>query len=229
MSSTKTHDLCNIEETLGRMRQSLGVSNNSQLAEKLGLSSSGTISLWKKRGKIPLPNLEKVAQLTSVSLDWLVAGEGEPGPTLSDATCPIHEGFVLIPRYNVEGSMGPGAVVGEERVIDRLAFKEEWIRTALGANPKDLALISTVGDSMEPTLHPGDLLMLDCSVNDVRDNAIYALQVNGTLLIKRLQRRVDGQVIVKSDNPAYEPEMIGPEAVDSLKVVGRLVWAGRKF
>ena len=141
----------------------------------------------------------------------------------------IQEDFILIPRYNVETSAGGGTVVEQERVIDRMAFKEEWIRTALSLNPKDLALISTIGDSMEPTLHPGDLLMLDCSVKTVRDNAIYALQVNGTLLVKRLQRRIDGQVVVKSDNPAYETETIGPDAAGSLKVVGRLVWAGRKF
>lgn len=147
-----------------------------------------------------------------------------PSPTTQDMN-----GFILIPRYNVEASAGGGSVVAEERIIDRMAFREDWVRVTLGLSPKDLVLISATGDSMEPTLHPGDLLLLDRSIERIKDNAIYAIQVNGTLLIKRVQRRTDGSVIIKSDNAAYETEVLTDSKAEDLRIVGRLVWAGRRF
>lgn len=47
------------------------------------------------------------------------------------------EGFVLVPRYDVAASMGNGAVIHSEQVVDHLAFREAWVRTELGANPKN--------------------------------------------------------------------------------------------
>jgi phage repressor protein C with HTH and peptisase S24 domain len=35
--------------------------------------------------------------------------------------------------------------------------------------------------------------------------------------------------VVSSDNPRYESEAVGIDAVDSLRVVGRVVWAGRRM
>lgn len=82
---------------------------------------------------------------------------------------------------------------------------------------------------MEPTLHPGDIILLDRSVEHIQNNAIYAIQVNGSLLVKRVQKRIDGSVVIKSDNTAYEAEIVSGDTADSLRVIGRVVWAGRRF
>ena len=103
------------------------------------------------------------------------------------------------------------------------------MHNALGVSASALALISVKGDSMEPTLSNGDLILLDTSHGRVEDNAVYALQHNGTLLVKRIQRRMDGSVVVKSDNPRYESEALNADQVGALKVVGRVVWAGRRM
>jgi phage repressor protein C with HTH and peptisase S24 domain len=80
-----------------------------------------------------------------------------------------------------------------------------------------------------PTLSEGDLILIDMSYQGVKDNAVYVLQLNGVLLVKRIQHKLDGSVIVKSDNIIYEPERIGSEAVDTLNVIGRVVWCGRRM
>lgn len=46
---------------------------------------------------------------------------------------------------------------------------------------------------------------------------------------KRLQRKFDGSVIIKSDNAVYDPEVISGDLVSSLNVVGRVIWCGRKL
>lgn len=141
----------------------------------------------------------------------------------------LADDFVTVPRYDVEACAGHGAVIHSEQIVDHLAFRSDWVRHALGVQQSDLALISVKGDSMEPTLSNGDLILLDMHQGSVEDNAIYALQHNGTLLVKRIQRRLDGSVVVSSDNPRYEAEVIRAEDVEALRVVGRVVWAGRRM
>jgi len=138
-------------------------------------------------------------------------------------------GFVLVPRYDVAASMGNGAVIHSEQVVDHLAFREEWVRTELGANPKNLVLISAIGDSMEPTLRAGDLLLIDRSTAGVKQDAIYAFATNNELRVKRMQLRMDGSVVVKSDNPQYDPETLSADIASALHIVGRVVWSGRRM
>lgn len=160
----------------------------------------------------------------------VVTGSGEvAGLAAQDLRGAPPEDFVLVPRYDVQGSMGNGAVIHSEQIVDHLAFKADWVRLELGANPKNLVLISAVGDSMEPTLRPGDLLLVDRSENGVKQDAIYAIALDGELRIKRVQRLFDGRLIIRSDNPGYQPEEIGPGVTDTVNIIGRVVWAGRRM
>jgi phage repressor protein C with HTH and peptisase S24 domain len=136
------------------------------------------------------------------------------------------EGFVLLPRYDVRAAAGAGAVVGTEQIIDFLAFKYEWIKRVIGIEPRDLGLISAEGDSMHPTIRDGDLLLLDLTVKRVRDNAIYALRIDDSLSVKRIQKRTNGALKIISDNSIYEPEEIDPRRSAELQIVGRVVWHG---
>lgn len=138
-------------------------------------------------------------------------------------------GFILVPRYDVAASMGHGSVIHSEQIVDHLAFREEWVRTELSANPKNLVLISAIGDSMEPTLRAGDLLLIDRSSEGVTQDAIYAFATNGELRVKRMQLKIDGSVVIKSDNLQYEAETLLVDQVGLLRIIGRVVWSGRRM
>jgi len=137
-------------------------------------------------------------------------------------------GYVQIPRYEVAASAGGGSVVQSEQLVDFIGFKEDWVRNVLGASAKSLALISVKGDSMEPTLSNGDLVLVDTLSRKIEANAIYVIQFWGALLVKRVQRKVDGTVIIRCDNPIYEPETVSGDLVEQLNVIGRVVWYGRR-
>lgn len=116
-----------------------------------------------------------------------------------------------------------------EQVVDYLAFKADWVRNTLGVAQKDLVLISVKGDSMEPALSNEDLILVDMRKNRVEDNAIYVLQLNDTLLVKRIQHKLDGSLHVMSDNARYETEIVSAEGAVDLNVLGRVVWCGRRM
>lgn len=139
--------------------------------------------------------------------------------------------FALIPLLDVRASAGPGAVVEHEEVVDNLAFKREWIRDTLQATPADLYLINVQGESMTPTLHPGDVILVDRRAGDnITTDGIYVIRMDDTLLVKRIQR-LPGKVLrVSSDNPAYQPFDIKlDETGDELTIIGRVVWSGRRM
>ncbi len=79
---------------------------------------------------------------------------------------------------------------------------------------------------MEDTISDGDLLLVNTQEPRIKDNAIYAISVNGDLIVKRVQRRLDGTIMVMSDNPRYRPEEVPPHTADQLRVIGQVVWHG---
>lgn len=152
----------------------------------------------------------------------IVSAASLPAPKFDD------EQFVLVPRYDIQASAGPGAFTDEEQIVDWLAFSREWVRSTLRVDPKWLVLLSALGDSMEPTIRAGDLLLVDRSVERFRDDAIYVIQIAGQLMVKRIQRFFDGAVVVKSDNSsAYVQQTLTKDEAEAAHVAGRVRWIGR--
>lgn len=182
------------------------------------------------RGEVS-PSFAAMARLCHAakhSLDWLATGH-EPAHAHHAPEPPGLEDFGLVPLYDVEASAGHGRVIEAEPILDYLAFRRAWLRER-GLNPARCALISVRGDSMEPTLHPGDVVLLDLSDLYTRSDGLYALRLDGGLLVKRLQRLADGVIEVISDNPAYRRFAL-PDAWQgpTQQLIGRVVWAGVRF
>lgn len=136
--------------------------------------------------------------------------------------------FALVPVYNVEASAGHGTVVGEEQQISQLAFRKEWLKNK-GLQKNKLAMIKAKGDSMEPTLHDGDLLLVDTAIEKIIDDAIYIIHADHHLIVKRLQQSLDGSVSVISDNPRYNQQNLNPDQAKKLKIAGRVCWYGHEI
>jgi len=139
------------------------------------------------------------------------------------------EGLVAINRTAVRASAGPGAIVSEEAGRPYFAFDERWLR-ALTATPSDkLSIIRVEGDSMAPTLNPGDDILVDLADCEERlRDGVYVLRIDDALVVKRIALHpIGGRVTVQSDNPAY-PDW--PDCdLGNLNCIGRVIWAGRKL
>lgn len=145
---------------------------------------------------------------------------------------PAAAGYVQIPLYDVRAGAGRAEVIETERPIDALAFKEDWIRQELRAAPGDLRLINVSGDSMEPDLRAGDIILIDHTDTRASREGIYVIRMDGALLVKQVQRLPGGTVKLISRNPAYEPFTVTVASLEDpngFAIIGRVVWACRRL
>lgn len=208
----------------------------SEFAEAIR-ESPQTITNWKRRG-IPRGALLRVAKAMGVSVEQFVA-QATPATTKSLAvrmrkTVDRLTQPVSVPILEIEGSGGPGRVVPtHEPIIGGLTLSQDWVRGHLPSvtGMSNLAVISVMGDSMTPTLADGDILLVDRGVTEVRLDAVYVLGRGDELFVKRLQRRLSGELVIRSDNPLFEPEIVTGAELEGIRVLGRVVWAwnGRKL
>lgn len=143
-------------------------------------------------------------------------------------TSEIRDEYAYIPLYNVEASAGHGSYVETEEVASRLAFRRDWINKEIHANPSNLHLIYVRGDSMEPALESGQVVMVDTSAaHEAMRDGIYVIQIDGSVLIKRLQRLPGNKIKVMSDNQIY-PSFEADLNSGDITIIGRVIWhAGR--
>jgi phage repressor protein C with HTH and peptisase S24 domain len=138
-------------------------------------------------------------------------------------------GHVAVPQLDVGASAGPGSVPGEERLQSHIAFDPKWLRRLGAGDGTQLSIIRVDGDSMAPTLAHGDEILVDRGDSAARlCDGIYVLRREDVLMVKRLALDPSGRrATIRSDNEAY-PSWPGCE-LDSIDIVGRVVWCGRKL
>lgn len=224
-----------------RARESLG-EKPAVFATRTGVSRD-TLDRYELGKQSPKAEyLAKVAEACGVLEAWLLTGEGpmrrgEDGegrePRRRASYLPegrrLDDEYVEIPLWNVAASGGAGIVAegsGPAQVAKFLSFRRDWLASELHAGPADLYLLYVDGDSMEPTLNPGDVILLR-RPERLKDG-IYVLRMGDVLHVKRLQFLPGGAVKVTSDNPVYDPFEFRLSAPET-ELIGRVVWAGKKM
>ncbi|MCA8896196.1 MAG: S24 family peptidase [Amphiplicatus sp.] len=145
---------------------------------------------------------------------------GGPPPLLSD-------GFISVPILDVDASAGFGAHAADEHGQARLGFEASWLRRLTNAKAPSLSIIRVMGDSMAPTLHDGDEVLVDASDGAARlRDGIYVMRTDDTLVVKRVALKPGTKAItIASDNAAY-PSWHDVDRA-SIQFVGRVIWFGR--
>jgi hypothetical protein len=137
--------------------------------------------------------------------------------------------YAFIQRVKISLSAGNGSYVTEEQSGNPLAFTSKWIRER-NLNKKDLVCVDVTGDSMEPYLNDGDVVLINTADKQVINNSIYAIRYNDELRIKRLFIRFDGYLIISSDNHMkYRDEIASPNDIENyISIIGKMVWLSRE-
>ena len=215
-----------MEEFSDRLKKLIGDRSRLSFARACDVSD-GAVKGWLERGQ--KPSIDKalaIAKQCGVSLEWLISGDG---PMFPDTTvCGGSPDFTHVDHYDVRASAGGGAVVESENIRGTIAFRTDWLREE-GLDPKRLNVISVMGDSMEPSLADGDIILIDRRESKPRPGGIYVLNYEGNLLVKRLQPLLNGGFKIISDNPRYEPETVQAEQMEQVRIIGRVVWKGGRM
>jgi phage repressor protein C with HTH and peptisase S24 domain len=157
------------------------------------------------------------------------------GPAASMPAVPANKaarlgsGPVAIPRLAVRAAAGAGAANEGEAAIDDLQFPAAMLRDLGAGRPAALSLVRVEGDSMQPTLGPGDDILVDGDDGAERlREGIYVLRRDDdTVIVKRVALNPAGGIDIRSDNESGGSwTNVDPATVH---VIGRVIWAGRRL
>ncbi|MFZ3484182.1 S24 family peptidase [Sphingomonas sp. 3-13AW] len=128
---------------------------------------------------------------------------------------------------HIDLAFGLGATFADSPVeVEVLQFPQQWVETITLSPAELLTWTRGRGDSMLPTIDDGDLVLLDRSQREVKEqDAIWAYTIGDIAAIKRLRVKGDRYQIF-SDNPAVAPD---EEPIDFVNIVARVVFVGKRL
>ncbi|WP_160773479.1 XRE family transcriptional regulator [Alteraurantiacibacter buctensis] len=216
--------------TLGdRISALLQLRGKSQaaLARAIGVSPQA-VSKMVLGGTTETTKVNKIAQFLETTPEYLMGETDDSSPTssLSDKQVPFRHAephpssdVVEIDYVEIGFGMG-GGFIEESGEVEKRSFSRAWLREFTDAPPELLAWAKGDGDSMEPTIRDGEVVLIDRRFTQPGPNdQIWAITVGDFGMIKRLRARPDGAVEIHSDNPLVQMQT----AVDGeLHVIGRV-------
>ncbi|WP_423196765.1 XRE family transcriptional regulator [Cupriavidus sp. H19C3] len=181
-----------------------------------------------------LNRLLKGEQVPSIELiEQIATGLGMPLVQLLSATRPDagDTDFAMLPRLDVKASAGNGNLVFIETERGRLAFRRDFLRQE-GVKEPDAVVIYADGNSMEPTIPDGAVLLVDLAKKEMVNNSIHVIRVEGEILVKRLRKEIGGGVLIVSDNPdkhRYPDISVPVDKEEYVTIIGKVFWMGARL
>jgi SOS-response transcriptional repressor LexA len=115
---------------------------------------------------------------------------------------------------------------GEGRIMEDHVEGLVWVYKPEIGNRRNLVAVKLAPDaeSMAPTLHPGDIVIIDRDDKKITPKGIYAVRASEDLLaIKRVSLSKD-RFWLSSDNPGCPPQISDFDNSEKL-IIGRVVWS----
>ena len=215
-----------------RISEKTDISTQMDLAKALGVNRSA-ITQAKVRNAVPQKWILALSRKYAISPDWLEFGEGSVKTrrdvqqshsvllhSISDSAVEI----VLVPKVKATLCAGGGSLEFEAVPVSEHPLPRTWL-SRMGS-PGDMVFMDVIGNSMEPGIRDGDMVLVDQSRKEVSQRSILAVGYEEAIFIKRLEKR-SGALVMLSDNPDYEPVEIRGEEIDSFRIIGKVVWLCR--
>lgn len=181
-------------------RLKAGFNSAVELARQADINSKN-LYLYESGERYPKPDvIAAIAKHTNADPAWLMGITDKEQPSSS-------KGFVT-PDGDAD-----------------LSFKNDLLDT-LGLSTKNLSLMTITGDAMSPTLQSGDKIVIDGNNTEVTEG-LFAVEANGTKMIRRLLRNLDGGLSVIADNKEYPEQTLAAKESSNVSILGKVVWFGR--
>lgn len=202
--------LAKLNEVLGRRK------TDSTLSQIINLSPDTKTGTPKTMG-------DKIARDIESSLGlehaWMDSDHSESSE--ADAT------LITLNRYNVLAGCNPAgaAEVSDLAVVEKIQVTEEWFNQNVSRYRRSgYDIVNASGDSMEPTINDGDVVIIDKRDCDVMKEGVFCVAYSGGIFLKRVQILPEG-IQFLSDNQLYKPIVARGQEIESVKIIGRVVLA----
>lgn len=192
--------------------------SRAEIARVLSLAPARITELYKGDRDLTFDEARKLVRHYRIDQK---GGQVEPGETIEDL------GISLVPEIDLGFSMGGGTVLEQFEQRGQVPFKSDWLRGMHRGALSQLVVARGEGDSMQPTILDGDLVLIDTAQNAITSqDRIWAVAWGDLGMIKRVRRQPAGTYLLLSDNNTVSPI----EAVDGeMHVIGRVIWIGRRM
>lgn len=195
-----------------------------ELANKLGIVKS-TVSMYETGKRQPdFEKLEEIADLFNVNMDYLLGRSDIKSAFDSNLSTKKtnNKSGVWIP---VLGRVAAGIpinmvtdIIDQEQITEEMAASGEYFALQIH------------GDSMEPKMSDGDVVIVR-QQDDAESGEIVIATINGDdATCKRLRKYAEG-IMLLSTNSAYEPIVFTNQDIEELpvKILGKVVELRAKF
>ncbi len=208
------------ESFFQRISEATGISSQTKLASTLGINRSA-ITQAKRNDSIPDRWILRLSRLFGFNPDWIEKGIGEKLVNIDDET-----EFRKIPKVKARLSAGGGSFEVEDEIEGLYSFKKDWLRSR--GNSGKMVLMDIFGNSMEPELKDGDTVLVDQSQKDIMAGAIYAVGIDDTVMVKRLEKHPN-KLVLLSDNKDYSPIYLQGGEINTVRIIGKVIWICREI
>lgn len=200
-----------------RLKQGL---SQDFIADKLGYKSYTTIQKWESGvSEPPVKKLRELASIFNIDMDDLASKD------LKNENNNDSEQKRLGKTINVLGRVAAGIPINAiTEIIDTEEISEDMAKTG------DFFALQIKGDSMEPRIYDGDVVIVR-QQEDADSGDIVIAMVNGyDATCKQLVKYATSIALV-SLNSKYEPMMFTMEEVESkpVRIIGKVVELRGKF
>jgi len=162
---------------------------------------------WIDPVKPGLPDLESFALLCEgfkVDANWLLG---------------LAPGYANLTVGAVEKYPEAQTVDGPSAATWIASMVQDLSEAVTGCSPMKM-----LGDDMAPIIHDGDVVFVDCATRDIVGNGIYVVECDGRVLVRNVESRIGGGLVLSCANQKYQPSVVKNAASAQrlgLKVLGK--------
>lgn len=190
---------------------------DKEIAEALGMKAPNYTNA-KNRNSVPIAKVAEFCAVNLVSINWVLYEQDTN--MFDDNTDDI---FKIAFFSNINGGGGGEAINNDDDEIEYLTLDRRSAERIGISNLKDVEAINLTGDSMEPTLKDGSIIVIDRTQIDITGGGIFAVNTPSGLSIKRVSLNPTGGLILISENKLYPDSHITEDEATILgKVVGSM-------
>jgi len=200
------------EKLYKKIMLALGVETDRELAQKLGISEQA-VNNAKRHGKIPDRWLMYAVCHSGFALPLLLTlTDLDMGRALTDQS---GYAFKLVPIIKSLQDLRDENYV--QHITSYLALQKHELQKA-SAEEDELVALVMVEHVLEPTIKPGDTVIISLTQRQFAQGGIFVVNLDDTQLLCRLNK-LPGRFRIAFDNPHIKD--FESEAVD---IRGRVLW-----